>query len=62
MKLEYTTPGKTYAVEATGEVTVTNADTGALAVQGDGSGQVYFTACGSRYYVSDDMAAFRPLS
>lgn len=57
-----TVPGKTYAVEAVGEVTVTNADTGAVVAQGDGSGQVYFTACGSRYNVSDDTAAVRPLT
>lgn len=62
MKQVNTTPGKTYVVEAAGEVTVTNAETGAPAVQGDGSGQVHFTACGSRYDVSDDAAVVRPLS
>lgn len=62
MKQVKTTPGKTYVVEAAGEVTVTNAETGAPAVQGDGTGQVYFTASGTRYNVSDDMAGVRPLS
>lgn len=62
MKQVDTTPGKTYAVEAVGEVTVTNAETNAVAATGDGSGQVHFTACGVRYNVSDDTAAVLPLS
>lgn len=57
-----TIPGKTYAVEALGEVVITNAATGAIAVQGDGSGHVYFTACDVKYIASDDDAKIRPLS
>jgi hypothetical protein len=51
-----TIPGKTYAVECAGEVVITNNETGAIAAQGDGSGQVLFTACGNSYSVSDDTA------
>lgn len=62
MKQVNTTPGTTYVVEAVGEVTIRNAETNALAETGDGTGQVYFTACGTHYNVSDDMAEVRPLS
>lgn len=58
MKEVETRPGKTYAVECVGEVVVTNTETGAVVAQGDGSGQVLFTACGSSYTVSDDAAKF----
>ena len=51
-----TIPGKTYAVECAGEVVITNNETGAIAAQGDGSGQVLFTACSNSYSVSDDTA------
>lgn len=51
-----TTPGVTYAVECAGEVIITNTETGAIAAQGDGSGQVLFTACANSYTVSDDTA------
>lgn len=51
-----TIPGRTYAVECAGEVVITNNETGAIAAQGDGSGQVLFTACSNSYSVSDDTA------
>lgn len=56
MQTVKTIPGKTYAVESAGEVTITNTETGAIAAQGDGSGQVLFTACSNSYTVSDDAA------
>lgn len=56
MQTVNTIPGKTYAVECEGEVIITNTETGAIAAQGDGSGQVLFTACGNSYDVSDDTA------
>ena len=56
MKEVETRPGKTYAVECVGEVVVTNTETGAVVAQGDGSGQVLFTACGCSYTLSDDAA------
>lgn len=56
MQTVTTIPGKTYAVECEGEVIITNTETGAIAAQGDGSGQVLFTACGNSYDVSDDTA------
>lgn len=56
MKEVETRPGKTYAVECVGEVVVTNTETGAVVAQGDGSGQVLFTACGGSYTISDDAA------
>ena len=56
MQTVETIPGKTYAVESAGEVIITNTETGAIAAQGDGSGQVLFTACANSYTVSDDTA------
>lgn len=56
MQTVKTIPGKTYAVESAGEVIITNTETGAIAAQGDGSGQVLFTACANSYDVSDDTA------
>ena len=56
MQTVKTIPGKTYAVESAGEVIITNTETGAIAAQGDGSGQVLFTACANSYEVSDDTA------
>ena len=56
MQTVNTIPGKTYAVECEGEVIITNTETGAIAAQVDGSGQVLFTACGNSYDVSDDTA------
>lgn len=56
MQTVKTIPGKTYAVESAGEVIITNAETGAIAAQGDGSGQVLFTAIANFYEVSDDTA------
>lgn len=61
MKEVETRPGKTYAVECVGECTVTNTETGAVVAQGDGSGQVFFTACANSYTVSDDSAKFAEL-
>ncbi len=58
MKEVETRPGRTYAVECVGEVVVTNTETGAVVAQGDGSGQVFFTACSNSYTVSDDSAKF----
>ena len=51
-----TTPGVTYAVECAAEVFVTNPQTGAVAVSGDGSATVYFTATDTLYDISDDSA------
>lgn len=56
MQTVKTIPGKTYAVESAGEVIITNKETGAIAAQGDGSGQVLFTACANSYTLSDDAA------
>lgn len=56
MQTVKTIPGKTYAVESAGEVIITNTETGAIAAQGDGSGQVLFTACANSYTFSDDSA------
>lgn len=56
MQTVKTIPGKTYAVESAGEVIITNTETGAIAAQGDGTGQVLFTACANSYDVSDDTA------
>lgn len=56
MQTVKTIPGRTYAVECAGEVIVTNTETGAIATQGDGTGQVWFTACANSYDVSDDTA------
>lgn len=56
-----TTPGVTYAVECAAEVFVTNPQTGAVAVSGDGSATVYFTATDTLYDISDDSAKVQPL-
>lgn len=56
MKVVETRPGKTYAVECVGEVTVTNTRTGAVVATGDGSGQVYFVAADLQYTFSDATA------
>lgn len=56
MQTVKTIPGRTYAVESAGEVIVTNTETGAIATQGDGYKQVWFTACANSYDVSDDTA------
>lgn len=57
----HTTPGVTYAVECAAEVFVTNPQTGAVAVSGDGSATVYFTATDALYDISDDSAKVQPL-
>lgn len=56
-----TTPGVTYAVECAAEVFVTNPQTGAVAVSGNGSATVYFGATDTLYVISNDSAKVQPL-
>lgn len=61
MKELKTKPGVTYVIECPEAFVLTNGETGNVVLEGDGSGQVYFTATGEVYLLSSDEGVAQAL-